>query len=306
MYSSSENIFEISAPLAVFNSSICSQTLLNDSNNNKYEKINLDELLDEDIFWIYKKNSTQHSVDRPLEIGMRARFRWKKLLIIVIFVKLLQLKAKKRIPQITVTYTTPILPKSDQNINEFPTPVKNETNRFVNSIISLKKTNEKVFNNEGSFIFYQSISSATSFIRTPRLKLFNVDLKTPTSDSINQNRLFTQKKKSNSIGILNNLSTPVVSNYSRGRNLLAVEQDVIKSSYSYSSIPYIDQEELDKIIKSEYNVHMINLCHIDDCDNVYTEKSCQNCIDNLIFIFKTITLTVYEYITPSIKIQKQA
>lgn len=306
MCSSDENIFEISAPLAVFNSSIFSQTFINDSNNNKYENVNLDELFDEDIFWIYRKIPKKHTLAQTLKIGMRARFRWKKNLIIVIFVKSLQIKAKRRIPLITVTYTTPKIPKLDQYMNTFPNPIQNEYKRFENSIGLINKTHEKVCNFEGSFIIYQNISSATSFIRTPKLKLFNVDLKTPSINSIKQNRLFTRKKNYNSIGILNNMSTPKVNNYSRGRNLLAGEQDVVKASYSFSSIPYIDQEELDKIIMNEYNVHMINLCHIDNNDNVFKEKSCQSCLYNLIFIIKSVTSFVFEYVTPSINKEKHA
>ncbi|RNA17101.1 hypothetical protein BpHYR1_051942 [Brachionus plicatilis] len=297
MCSLRENVFDISAPLAVFNSSICSQTLLNDSNNNVCENFNIDEFSDEDILCIYRKNTKQDLLTQTLETGMRARFRWKKIFIIVIFVRSLQVRVKNRIPVITVTSTsTPSLSKWDQDMHMYHTPVHSEPRRVRNALVRAKKPKESVINFEGSFIICQSIGSASSFIRTPNMQLFNVDLKTPSSVGRNQEGLLLGKKNFKSVSFLSNPSTPVVG---KGRNLLSAEHHRMRPSYSYSSIPYIDQEELDKIMKTEYNVHVINLCRIDDEDDCgFEEKPCHSCIGSLFFIFKSITSSLREYLVP--------
>lgn len=289
-----ENIFDISAPLAVFNSSICSQTLLNDSNNNNI--VNIDEFSDEDILWVYKKNPKQDILTQTLDLEMRARFRWKKIIIILVFVKSLQLRVKTRIPVITITSTsTPSVAKMDQQISLWQTPVHKKPKRLSDALVPVNRSKESAVNYDGSFIIYQSIGSNASFIRTPNMRLFNIDLKTPSSVGKNQLSLVKNNFKFSS-----NLSTPAATDGSRSRNLLAIEPNGVRPSYSYSSIPYIDQEELDKIIKTEYNIHVINLCHIDDeNDAVIKEKPCQNCLDNLFFIFKSITSSLREYLLPS-------
>lgn len=371
MYSETDNIFDISAPLAVFNSSLCSHTTLNpnDSNNNilycenqnTYDDI--DDFTDEDILCIY---SNKKISNLTVDTRIRTKFKWKRVFIAICFLNsLIKQKSRFKIPIITITSSSTInnsIMQTEESKEE-QTPVQNQvslrgrtdtcktpsagesasiyfnSNPIIVNFNSIerrlaRKRELNVANREGSFIIYKNLGSAASYVNTPNVKLYSIDLNTPapTGNSNTQctnykdhNYYYIRKTEMRSLTLSNQSSTPLLIKNLNNKNLkmeqitegklvvdkkdtanyLNPEAFLMKPAYSYSSIPYIDQEELDKLFKNEYNLHVINLNQLDD-ENPQDPKSykCQNCIENLFFVFKSVTSSIKLYFVPSLEKKK--
>ncbi|CAF0795590.1 unnamed protein product [Brachionus calyciflorus] len=314
MYSEFESIFDLSAPLAVFNSSLCNNSIQmnDDSNNNNntfscenqniYE--NIDEFNDEDILCIYQKKETS------LTSKQRFKLKWLKAIIAVYFIQILKNNRNRsqfKIPLITITSSSTInktLNRSKEDVTKTPelqvalrnscetvkTPSERGIIKSKQMIVNLhsncksliRKRENKVIDRDGSFIVYSNVGSATSLINSPNIRLYSIDLKTPSSPMSNSgcykehNYYYLRKTAIRSLTLSNQSSTPYLIKSLHNKSLkndqlkvgkrnefLSANTQVIKPSFSYSSIPYIDQEELDKLFKCEYNLQVINLSEFD-------------------------------------------
>lgn len=160
-------------------------------------------------------------------------------------------------------------------------------------------------------------------IISPNLKLYSIDLSSPVSSKArkahdlikynkNNNYYYIKKSELRSLPLPNQTLTPLLITNLNKHNLnlensgpvsikpIPITDELTKSTkssvFSCNTIPCLYDDDLNRLLRNEFNLHVL-----DDskCDEYMDNSKCQNCIQNLFSILKTITSSITIYFIPS-------